>query len=129
MFGSPPGAPGGGITGVAPPWRGGAAIVGSTPAGGQMTPFDCASRSLKFAEPSDAADPLDPPGADEQPALTPELPERAGGARFSPAAFAMNASTMAAAANKRRANKWGIGFHFPCRFALRTFLTCQLGVR
>jgi hypothetical protein len=24
---------------------------------------------------------------------------------------------MAAAANKRRANKWGIGFHFPCRFA------------
>jgi len=36
---------------------------------------------------------------------------------------------MAAAANKRRANKWGIGFHFPCRFALQTFLTCQLGVR
>ena len=40
VFGSPPGVPGGGITGIAPPSRGGAAIFGSTPEGGQMTPFD-----------------------------------------------------------------------------------------
>jgi hypothetical protein len=39
-FGSPPGVPGGGMTGIAPPSRGGAAIFGSTPEGGQMTPFD-----------------------------------------------------------------------------------------
>jgi hypothetical protein len=32
--GSPPGVPGGGITGVLPPLTGGAAIPGSTPAGG-----------------------------------------------------------------------------------------------
>jgi hypothetical protein len=40
VFGSPPGVPGGGMTGIAPPSRGGAAIFGSTPEGGQMTPFD-----------------------------------------------------------------------------------------
>jgi hypothetical protein len=40
VFGSPPGVPGGGMTGIAPPSRGGAAILGSTPEGGQMTPFD-----------------------------------------------------------------------------------------
>jgi hypothetical protein len=41
MNGSPPGVPGGGITGVTPPPTGGAAMPGSTPAGGQMMPFDC----------------------------------------------------------------------------------------
>jgi hypothetical protein len=41
--GSPPGVPGGGITGVLPPPTAGAAIPGSTPAGGQMMPFDCES--------------------------------------------------------------------------------------
>jgi hypothetical protein len=41
--GSPPGVPGGGMTGVLPPPTGGAAIPGSTPAGGQMMPFDCES--------------------------------------------------------------------------------------
>ncbi len=45
MFGSPPGVPGGGITGVLPPPTGGAAMPGSTPAGGQMMPFERASRS------------------------------------------------------------------------------------
>jgi hypothetical protein len=41
--GSPPGVPGGGMTGILPPPTGGAAIPGSTPAGGQMMPFDCES--------------------------------------------------------------------------------------
>jgi cytochrome c1 len=51
MNGSPPGVPGGGITGVTPPPTGGAAMPGSTPAGGQMMPFDCDSRSLRVALP------------------------------------------------------------------------------
>jgi hypothetical protein len=49
--GSPPGVPGGGITGVLPPPTGGAAIPGSIPAGGQMMPFDCDSWSLSGALP------------------------------------------------------------------------------
>jgi MFS family permease len=38
--GSPPGVPGGGITGVMPPPTGGTARPGSMPAGGQITRFD-----------------------------------------------------------------------------------------
>ena len=45
-FGSPPGVPGGGITGVRPPPTGGTAIPGSTPAGGHITPLDSESCSL-----------------------------------------------------------------------------------
>ena len=45
-FGSPPGLPGGGITGVRPPPTGGTAIPGSTPAGGHITPLDSESCSL-----------------------------------------------------------------------------------
>jgi hypothetical protein len=44
--GSPPGLPGGGITGVLPTSGVGARIVGSTPAGGHNTPSDLASLSL-----------------------------------------------------------------------------------
>src|SRR5580704_8537760 len=47
MLGSPHGVPGGGITGVRPPPTGGTEIPGSTPAGGQITPLDCESWSLK----------------------------------------------------------------------------------
>src|ERR1700745_812126 len=47
MLGSPPGVPGGGIIGVRPPPTGGMEIPGSTPAGGQITPLDCESWSLK----------------------------------------------------------------------------------
>jgi hypothetical protein len=42
---SPPGLPGGGMTGVLPASGGGARISGSTPAGGQSTPSDRASLS------------------------------------------------------------------------------------
>ena len=42
-FGFPPGEPGGGMTFMAPPSGGGWCICGSTPAGGQITPFDWAS--------------------------------------------------------------------------------------
>jgi hypothetical protein len=52
--GSPPGVPGGGITGVLPPPTGAAAIPGSIPAGGQMTPFDCDSWSLSVTLPVDS---------------------------------------------------------------------------
>ena len=45
--GSPPGVPGGGMIGILPPPCGGTAIPGSTPAGGQMMPFDAESRSLR----------------------------------------------------------------------------------
>src|SRR6478752_2679098 len=48
--GSPPGLPGGGITGVLPPSGVGARISGSTPAGGQSTPSDLASRSPRGSE-------------------------------------------------------------------------------
>ena len=44
-FGSPPGLPGGGITGVLPVSGVGARISGSTPAGGHNTPLDFASLS------------------------------------------------------------------------------------
>src|SRR3954463_8145409 len=43
--GSPPGLPGGGITGVLPVSGVGACIAGSTPAGGHSTPSDRASLS------------------------------------------------------------------------------------
>lgn len=46
IVGSPPGLPGGGMTGMAPSVLGaGACISGSTPAGGQSTPSDFASLS------------------------------------------------------------------------------------
>src|SRR5262249_14139885 len=45
MFGSPPGVPGGGITGVLPPPVGGTEMPGSMPAGGQITPLDWESCS------------------------------------------------------------------------------------
>jgi hypothetical protein len=44
-LGSPPGLPGGGITGMLPPSGVGARISGSTPAGGHSTPSDLASLS------------------------------------------------------------------------------------
>jgi hypothetical protein len=44
-LGSPPGLPGGGITGMLPPSGVGARISGSTPAGGHNTPSDFASLS------------------------------------------------------------------------------------
>ena len=46
MDGSPPGLPGGGITGVLPTSGVGARISGSIPAGGHNTPSDLASLSL-----------------------------------------------------------------------------------
>jgi hypothetical protein len=46
MLGSPPGVPGGGITGVLPPPIGGTEMPGSMPAGGQITPLDWESCSL-----------------------------------------------------------------------------------
>jgi hypothetical protein len=49
--GSPPGVPGGGITGVMPPPNGGTVRPGSMPAGGQITPFDRDSCSLRLALP------------------------------------------------------------------------------
>jgi hypothetical protein len=51
MFGSPPGVPGGGITGIRPPPIGGTAIPGSMPAGGHITPLDSESCSLKLRLP------------------------------------------------------------------------------
>jgi len=59
-LGSPPGLPGGGITGVLPASGVGARISGSTPAGGHNTPPDLASLSpsgsaaLPVVEPSGA---------------------------------------------------------------------------
>src|SRR3982074_2360693 len=44
-LGSPPGLPGGGITGVLPVSGVGARIAGSTPEGGHSTPSDLASLS------------------------------------------------------------------------------------
>ncbi len=46
IVGSPPGLPGGGITGILPVSGVGARISGSTPVGGQSTPSDLASLSL-----------------------------------------------------------------------------------
>src|SRR5262249_42565584 len=45
---SPPGLPGGGITGIVPPGGVGCLISGSTWSGGQITPPDLASLSLRF---------------------------------------------------------------------------------
>src|SRR5262249_7685325 len=45
---SPPGVPGGGITGIAPPGGVGCLISGSTFFGGQITPPERASLSLRF---------------------------------------------------------------------------------
>src|SRR5262245_40192346 len=50
-LGSPPGVPGGGMTLSRPPSGGATCISRSTPAGGQMMPFDCASLSLNGCEP------------------------------------------------------------------------------
>lgn len=46
IVGSPPGLPGGGMTGILPVSGVGARISGSTPVGGQNTPSDLASLSL-----------------------------------------------------------------------------------
>ena len=46
IVGSPPGLPGGGMTGILPVSGVGARISGSTPVGGQSTPSDLASLSL-----------------------------------------------------------------------------------
>jgi hypothetical protein len=51
MVGSPPGEPGGGITGVKPPPLGCAEMPGSTSGGGQITPLDRDNASLKLALP------------------------------------------------------------------------------
>jgi hypothetical protein len=61
--GSPPGVPGGGITGVTPPPIGGTEMPGSMPAGGQITPFDRDNSSLKLALPvvSPGVDKTKPP--------------------------------------------------------------------
>src|SRR5262245_31060137 len=45
---SPPGLPGGGITGMGPPGGVGCLISGSTCSGGQITPPERASLSLRF---------------------------------------------------------------------------------
>src|SRR5262249_5949729 len=58
---SPPGDPGGGITGVLPTSGVGARISGSTPDGGQSTPLPAARRSDSGAE-SDGACPVVTPG-------------------------------------------------------------------
>jgi hypothetical protein len=50
-LGSPPGVPGGGMTGIRPPPTGGTEMPGSTPAGGHITPFDSESCSLKLRLP------------------------------------------------------------------------------
>src|SRR4051812_6254891 len=49
MLGSPPGLPGGGITGVLPVSGVGNRMSGSTAGGGQITPSDCASRPLRLS--------------------------------------------------------------------------------
>ena len=49
MVGSPPGLPGGGITGMVPVSGAGARICGSTPEGGHRTPSDFASLSPRGA--------------------------------------------------------------------------------
>jgi hypothetical protein len=51
ILGSPPRVPGGGITGVTPPPTGGADRPGSIPVGGQITPFERDSLSLRSALP------------------------------------------------------------------------------
>ena len=51
MLGSPPGEPGGGITGITPRPFGCAEMPGSTSGGGQITPLDRDNSSLKLALP------------------------------------------------------------------------------
>jgi hypothetical protein len=51
MEGSPPGVPGGGMTGMIPTPVGGTEMPGSTSAGGQITPLDRDNSSLKLALP------------------------------------------------------------------------------
>ena len=51
MVGSPPGVPGGGMTGMTPPPVGAAEMPGSISAGGQITPLDRDNSSLKLALP------------------------------------------------------------------------------
>lgn len=51
MEGSPPGVPGGGITGVSPSPLGGTEMPGSTSAGGQIMPLERDNSSLRFALP------------------------------------------------------------------------------
>src|SRR5262249_14320869 len=58
---SPPGLPGGGMTGIAPPGGVGCLISGSTCSGGQITPPDLASLSLRFPFPSRCASVPSPP--------------------------------------------------------------------
>jgi hypothetical protein len=64
IVGSPPGLPGGGITGVlAPAFGVGARISGSTPAGGHITPSDFANLSPSGSpEERPTVEPLDPSG-------------------------------------------------------------------
>src|SRR5262249_56155469 len=49
---SPPGVPGGGITGIAPPGGVGCLISGSTFFGGQLTPPQPPTPSLRFPSPT-----------------------------------------------------------------------------
>jgi hypothetical protein len=49
MLGSPPGLPGGGMTGILPASGVGNLISGSTPGGGQITPSDCARRLVRLS--------------------------------------------------------------------------------
>jgi len=63
--GSPPGLPGGGITGVLPVSGVGARISGSTPAGGHKTPLDLASLSPSCSPACPVVEPsgVEPSGA------------------------------------------------------------------
>jgi hypothetical protein len=54
--GSPPGLPGGGMTGIAPPCGGVGALMSGSTLGGQMTPSVCASLSLKVSAPEPEVD-------------------------------------------------------------------------
>ena len=49
MLGSPPGLPGGGMTGILPVSGVGNVICGSTAGGGHITPSDCARRLLRLS--------------------------------------------------------------------------------
>jgi hypothetical protein len=65
-FGSPPGVPGGGMTGVRPPPTGGTEMPGSTGAGGHITPFESESCSLKHDALSQGRRPRSPVPPDLQ---------------------------------------------------------------
>jgi hypothetical protein len=83
MWGSPPGVPGGGMTGVTPPPVRGAEMPGPTSAGGQITPLDRDNSSLKLALPviSPCAGTAKPPVLASQPGLG--VDEIGGGAVWS----------------------------------------------